>query len=179
MTQSTAAIGVSKRAELPSVGEWFLLHTRSRQEKVLAADLTAMGVGCFLPTMRQLRTYGRRRVEVEMPMFPGYVFLRGSRDEAFEADRTKRVAHIISVSNQAQLDWELHNIFETLSRDVIIDPYPYLTRGRRVEVRSGPMRGVQGLVEDRVRPDRLLLQVDMLGRAMSVEIDGALLDPLD
>lgn len=164
---------------LPDLGDWFVLHTRSRQEKVLAADLAAMRVGHFLPMMKQIRTYGRRKVTVDMPMFPGYVFLRGDLEQAYEADRTRRVANIIPVSNQWQMDWELRNIAEALSREVTLDPYPYLAKGRRVEVRSGPMRGLQGIVEERVRMDRLILQVEMLGRAMSLEIDNAILDPID
>lgn len=169
----------SPTIELPEVGDWFVLHTRSRQEKALAADLAARQVGCFLPLIRQVRQYGRRKMPMQMPMFPGYLFLRGSLDQVYEADRTRRVAQIITVADQAQMDWELRNICEALSRQVTLDPYPYLTKGRAVEVRSGPLRGMQGIVEDRVRPERLLLQVDMLGRAMSVEIDGAIVDPLD
>ncbi|MEX2671997.1 MAG: transcription termination/antitermination NusG family protein [Phycisphaeraceae bacterium] len=164
---------------LPDAGEWFVLHTRSRQEKALAADLAARRVGHFLPLIKQMRQYGRRKMPVQMPMFPGYLFLRGSLEQVYEADRTRRVSQIIRVSDQSQMDWELRNISQALSRDVVFDPYPHLTRGRRVEVRSGPMRGIQGRVEDHVKPDRLLLQVEMLGRAMSVEIDGALLDCID
>jgi transcription antitermination factor NusG len=60
-----------------------------------------------------------------------------------------------------------------------LDPHPFLQRGVRVEVRSGAFRGLCGVVEDRVKMDRLLLQVDMLGRAMSLEVDGALLEPIE
>ena len=164
--------------ELPGVGEWFVLHTRSRQEKIVMADLTARGVGVFLPLLTQVRYYGRRKLMSEKPMFPGYVFLRGTRDDTFVADRTKRVAGIITVNDQQQLDWELRNIYLAISRGAPLDPYPYLKEGVRVEVRAGPFRGVQGIIEKRGQADRLLLQVDLLGRAMSIEIDGSLLDPI-
>lgn len=159
-------------------GQWHLLHTKSRQEKALAETLAGMGIRFFLPLVMQQRTYGRRKAKVEMPLFPGYLFLRGSLDEAYQADRTTRVAQIIRVADQRKIAWELMNLAKALEHEVDLDPYPYLTRGLRVEVRAGPLKGLQGIIEDRTKRDRLLLQVDVLGKATSLEIDGALLEPI-
>jgi transcription antitermination factor NusG len=166
--------------ELPpaDVGNWHLLHTKSRQEKVVAADLAAMGIAYYLPLVRQVRYYGRRKAKVAMPLFPGYVFLRGSLDQVYEADRTKRIANIIAVNAQAQLDWELRNLHLALSKDAELRPFPFLKKGVRVEVRSGPFRGLQGIIEGPAAENRLILQVDMLGRAVGLEIDAALLDAI-
>ena len=164
---------------LPQVGDWYVLHTRPRQEKILAADLEAMKIGYFLPLMPQARFYGKRKVIVSLPMFPSYIFVRGDRDAAFAADRTRRVAQIIPVTQQAVLDWELRNLAMALSCQAALDPYPYLVEGQLVEVRSGPFRGLQGVIEKRVNPTRLLLQVQMLGRGMSLEVDASLLDRID
>lgn len=166
--------------ELPSpdLGLWHVLHTKSRQEKVVAADLAAMHIAHYLPLVKQVRYYGRRKVKVSMPLFPGYVFLRGSLDQVYAADRTKRIANIISVNAQDQLDWELRNLHMALSKDAQLTPFPFLKKGVRVEVRSGPFRGLQGIIEGRAADNRLILQVDMLGRAVSLEIEGALLDPI-
>lgn len=171
---------IQLQIELPSaeLGDWHLLHTKSRQEKVVAADLAAMGIAYYLPLVRQVRYYGRRKAKVALPLFPGYVFLRGSLDHVYAADRTKRVANIIAVNAQEQLDWELRNLHLALSKDAALMPFPFLKKGVRVEVRSGPFRGLQGVIEGRAAENRLVLQVDMLGRAVSLEIDGALLDPI-
>jgi transcription antitermination factor NusG len=168
------------RMEFPSaaVGHWHVLHTKSRQEKVVAADLAAMGIAHYLPLVRQVRYYGRRKAKVAMPLFPGYVFLRGSLDQVYAADRTKRIANIIAVNAQDQLDWELRNLHLALSKDADLTPFPYLRKGVRVEVRSGPFRGLQGVIEGPAAESRLVLQVDLLGRAVSLEIEGALLDPI-
>jgi len=160
------------------VGNWHVLHTKSRQEKIVAADLAAMGIAYYLPLVKQVRYYGRRKAKVALPLFPGYVFLRGSLDQVYAADRTKRIANIISVNAQEQLDWELRNLHLALSKDAALTPFPFLRKGVRVEVRSGPFRGLQGIIEGRAAENRLILQVDMLGRAVSLEIDGALLDPV-
>jgi len=130
----------------------------------------------YLPLNREVRFHGKRKTTVELPIFSGYVFLRGSLDEAYTADRTKRVVNIIRVADQEQLGWELTNLRLALSKNSNVQPYPFLQSGVRVEVRSGPMRGVQGIVENRIGVNRLVLQVKMLGRAVSVEIDPGLLE---
>jgi transcription antitermination factor NusG len=181
----TQADSVARIAELPLVelpgegcGDWHVLHTRSRQEKAVAADLLAMGVGYFLPLVRQPRYYGRRKMSVDLPMFPGYVFMRGSLDQAYQIDRTGRVAQIIRVVNQKQLGWELSNLHLALARHAPMVPYPHLKVGRKVEIKSGPLRGLQGIVEE-CGGQKLWLQVEMLGRGVSLEVEGALLEAMD
>jgi transcription antitermination factor NusG len=158
-------------------GDWHVLHTRSRQEKVVAEELEARQFVHFLPSIRHTRVYGGRKSVVEEPMFPGYVFLKGTLSQAYEADRTRRVARIIPVVDQEQLESELKSLWIALENQVALDPFPYLRCGMRVEVRSGPLRGVQGLIETRIGVSRLILQVQMLGRAVALEVDGALLEP--
>ena len=159
-----------------AVGEWFVLHCKSRQEKALADDLAALRVPHYLPLVRQVRYHGHRKALIDTPLFPGYVFLRGDRDQAYLADRTRRVAGILKVPDQKRLDWELGNLYLALLNAAPLIDFPYLQKGVKVEVRSGPFRGLQGIVNDRLPRQRILLQIDMLGRAVSLEIDGALLD---
>jgi transcription termination/antitermination protein NusG len=165
-------------AESKPTSLWHLLYVKSRQEKQLSDDLTAMGIANYVPVTRQTRYYGRRKSTLELPLFPGYVFLHGSLDDAYMADRTKRVVSIIKVANQRQIIWELENIRAALSCDAELAPHPFLREGMRVEVRSGPFRGLQGVIESRARADRLILQVEMLARAVGLEIDASILDPM-
>lgn len=158
---------------------WFVLHTRSRQEKALAADLEARGIAHYLPLVRSVRYYGRRKATVSVPLFPSYLFLRGEVEEAYAADRTRRLARVIPVNDQGRMEEELRNIHAVLNQGAALAPYPYLQKGVWVEVRSGPFRGVRGVIEDRTRADRLVLQVAVLGQATSLEIDGALLEPIE
>jgi transcription antitermination factor NusG len=159
-------------------GDWHVLHTRSRQEKAVAEELGARNIAHFLPSIRQKRVYGGRKAVVDEPMFPSYIFLKGTLDDAYEADRTRRVARIIPVVDQAQLATELKSLWLAMEDQVTLDPFPYFKCGMRVEVRSGPLRGVQGLIETRLGVSRLILQVQMLGRAVALEVDGALLEPV-
>ena len=157
---------------------WFVLHVRARQEKALAGDLEGLDVDYFLPLVMKIRYYGKRKRTVKLPLFPGYVFLRGSIEQVYTADRTRRVLSIIPVKDQGGLNWELKNLHLALVKGVTLDPYPTLKANVRVEVRSGPLRGLQGVIESRTRANRLVLQVAMLGSAVSLEVDGSLLDPV-
>jgi len=160
-------------------GLWHLIHTRSRQEKALAESLDARGIRYFLPLIAHSRTYGGRKARVELPMFPGYLFLKGSLEDAYEADRSDRVAQIIRVQDQVKLAWELQNLARALVEKVPLDPFPFLKKGVKVEVRAGPLKGLQGIVELRGKRDRLILQVDVLGQATSLEIDAELLQLIE
>ena len=159
-------------------GEWHVLHVKSRQEKALSEDLELRGISHFLPLVRRPRVYGRRKAIIDVPLFPGYLFLKGSREEAYDADRTGRVAQIITVSDQEQLNSELSQVRRILSEDLPLDPYPFLKEGVRVRVRYGPLEGLEGLIETRHKRDRLIIQVNVLGQAVSMEIDGASLELL-
>ncbi len=167
------------RDDVASDAQWFVLQTRSRQEKAVCAQLQAVRASVFLPLVTKTRYYGRSKQQVGLPLFPNYVFLFGLKEQAYAADRNKRLVNILPVRDQEHLDWELRNLHLALAQEQTLDPYPYLKVGVRVEVRSGPCRGLQGLIEKRGRADRLILQVDMLGRAMSMEIDASLLDPIE
>ncbi len=158
---------------------WFVLRTRSRQEKALESTLRGAGIGCYLPLRRTVRRYGERRVESLLPMFPGYVFLWGVRDETYFADRTRRVAGVIPVTDQATLEWELEGLHRALECGATLDPYEAIHEGLRVRVLSGPFEGLEGVVASRVSPERLVLQVRMLNTAASLDIHGGLVEPID
>ena len=97
-------------------------------------------------------------------------------EATYFAIATKRIASVIHVADQTCFVHELEQIRTALSNGAALDPYSFLTKGRRVRVTSGPFRGIEGLVEDRPEPERLILQIDALGQATSLEIDAALLE---
>lgn len=159
-----------------NVGLWHVLRVRSRQERILAAEVESLGISCFLPAARVLRRYGTEQLLVEVPLFPGYLFVRGSMEDARTASRSERVTEIISVRDQAQINWELRNLAIAVAADVTLEPAFHLASGVRAEVRSGPLCGMQGLIDDRNGPDRLVLQVDLIEQAVSIRADAAPLD---
>ena len=162
-----------------NMNRWCVMHTKSRQEKALATDLERMEIPYFLPLLNKVRYYGKRKALIVEPLFPGYVFVRSSIDDAYNADRTKRVAQIIKVPDQKRIDWELRNLALALEKEIPLDPYPFLKVGFPVRVKAGPLMGLQGLIESKGNSNRLILQIQMLGQASSLEIDAGILEPID
>jgi transcription termination/antitermination protein NusG len=173
------ANGATMALTLDAAVKWHVLYVKSRQEKALAADLTEMGIKHYLPLIDDVRHYGSRRCKVSLPLFPGYLFLHGMISELYRSERTHRVVHFIAVPDQEQFDREITNIMVAVNGQGVLSPHHrLLTQGCPVEVRSGAFRGLRGVVEDAGQLNRIILQVHVLGRAVSMEIDGRLLDVL-
>lgn len=160
-------------------GTWWVGHTRSRFEKAFAADCRARQIGYFLPLIEQVRRYGKKKKRVMVPVFPGYVFFCGSDVDRYEAMTTNRLCQTIDVPDQPGLIHQLIQIEQALSTGVELDPYPHAAVGKRCRVRSGPFRGLEGVVVQRNDAIRLVLQVDMLGQGASLEVDASLLEPAE
>lgn len=155
---------------------WWVLRTRSRQEKAVAAALMSLAIPHYCPLINAQRYHGSRRTSVNLPLFPGYVFLHGDRDATFEIERTKRIASVLHVHDQLGLHRELENLRRAVRLDAGFDPYPYLSHGTWARVKSGPYAGIQGRIDRQASPNKLILQVDLLQSAMAIELDGALLE---
>ena len=158
---------------------WHVLHTRARQEKAVARALHAAEIEHYLPLVSHVRYRARRKRLVEEPLFASYLFLHGPVEATYLAVATKRVANVVNVADQERFVAELRQIRLALQNGADLSPYRYLAVGRRVRVSAGPFRGIEGLIENWAKADRLVLQIDALGRATSLEIDAGLLDPVD
>ncbi len=161
------------------VRKWFVLQTKSRQEKVVCDFFRDRQIEYLLPLVAKTTYYGKRKVKSELPLFPGYVFVRSAIQDAYAADRTNRLVRIIPVFDQARIEEELRSLARALEAQSSFDRHPQLVAGVRVEVKSGPLQGVRGVVESRLKMDRLILQVEILGQAISVEVDTDLLAILE
>ena len=177
-------IAGSMRGELPGSGDpgtsvrWHVLHTRSRQERAVERALTGQGVHVFLPSVRKTMFYGHRKRVVWTPLFPSYIFMRGDVDATYAAISTKRVARVVPVTDQHRLEHELEQIRMAISAHDEFLPVPHLIDGTPARVVRGPLKGTEGVVEFRRLPNRLVLQIQTLGRATSLEIDADLLEPI-
>jgi len=158
---------------------WHVLHTRSRQEKAVERALAGQGIEVFLPTVNRTMFYGHRKRTVQTPLFSGYVFMRGDADATYAAINTRRIARIVPVIQQERFVHEITQIRLTLEATDAFFPSPYLEVGTRVRVSRGPLKDVEGVVELRRFPNRLVLQIQTLGRATGLEIDADLLEPIE
>jgi transcription antitermination factor NusG len=152
-------------------GEWWVVHTKSRNEKALAHDLVRREISYFLPMSWKVRRKSRRTIRSLLPLFSGYLFFCGGENERTEVLRTDRVANLIKVNDQERLLNELLQIQQALVAGAPLVPDKYVKAGQKCKVMAGPLLGLEGVVVTTRGATRLVLQVDMLGQAASVEID--------
>jgi len=160
-------------------GTWWVAHTKSRNEKALAQDLTFKGISYFLPMIWKVRRIHGRTIRTLLPLFGGYLFFCGEERQRIEVLRTNRVANLIEVQDQPRLVRELSQIEQALSAGVDLSPHKYLREGQLCKVIGGALAGLQGIVVRARDKTRLVLQIDMLGQATSVEIGADMIETVE
>jgi transcription antitermination factor NusG len=161
------------------IGQWWVVHTKSRNEKALAHDLIRRNISYFLPMTWKVRHKSRRTVRSLLPLFAGYLFFCGQENDRVEVLRTDRAANLIEVKDQEKLLKELLQIEQALRAGVPVTPHKYIREGQKCRVVAGPLMGLEGVVSTTRGATRLVLQVDMLGQAASVEIDMDMIEIAD
>ncbi len=157
-------------------GTWWVAHTKSRNEKALAWQMQKKDINYFLPMIEKVYKKSRRVFRSMLPLFSGYVFFCGNEPQRLEVLKTNRVANLIEVKDQQRLIADLLPIEKALLTGVKLAPYNYIKTGQRCRVIAGPLMGTEGIVINDLNKTRLVLQVDILGKATCLEIDSALLE---
>jgi transcription antitermination factor NusG len=160
--------------ELSADPNWYVIHTRSRSEKVVVADLVRRGIEMFLPMVTRKRRWRDRYKDVESPLFPGYCFARILSVERLKVLRCPHVVGILTFNGEpVPVDvGEIESIRTLVRNNVSCDPCSMLTAGDRVVVRRGPLEGAIGQLVRWGRRSRLALSVAAIGQAISVEVDA-------
>jgi transcription antitermination factor NusG len=161
--------------EEPRKGNWYALYTCPRHEKRVAQQIERRSFSCFLPLYRSVRRWKDRRKELELALFPGYVFVRMRLENRLQVLQLPGVVRLVSFNGQpAALPAEqIEALQGRLSASVQIEPHPYLRAGRKVRVRSGPMQGLEGIIVRRKDRCRLIFSIDLIMRSVAVEVDEA------
>jgi len=160
---------------------WFALHVRSRHEKAVASLLRAKGLESFLPFCRSRRQWSQRISEIEVPLFPGYVFCRfdpGSPGALIVT--TPGVIGIVGfgrhpVPIEAR---EIEAIRRVLDKGLPAQPWKYTASGQRVRVEYGVLAGLEGIFVTAMKNHHLLLSVSILQRSVAIQIDESCVVPL-
>lgn len=151
---------------------WFVAHTRPRREKKLVEFATREGLSVTLPIYSSPHKYRGKTVVFEKPLFPGYVFFKllpAQRQLVFQSDH---VANLLDVADQSLFEQQFAAVLKALETNLEIHLAPEIGPGKRVRITSGPLRGVEGWVEQRYGMTTVLLRVDFLSQAAAVRIEA-------
>lgn len=158
---------------------WHCLHSLPRREKRVAEICRTAGVPHYLPVRRSVKSYGNRRREHTIPYFPGYVFCCLAPWRPYELVATGHVVRAIRVHEQDDLLRDLRRVRDALQVAEQLETFPYIRQGQPVRIVRGPFRGVEGVVSERRKGFRVVLNVHFIQRALAIEADVADVEPLE
>ena len=177
---SRASLSPDPAREPPASTDWYAIWTRSRHEQTVREQLERKHLEAFLPTITRWSRWKDRKKKVDWPLFPGYCFARFDPDNTLPILKCTGVVNIVSFEGKpaAIPDYELDSIRLLVGSELQYDPCPLIREGMMVEVTHGPLRGVIGrLMRKDARRASLVLSVDLIGQAVSVEVDAADVKP--
>jgi len=158
---------------------WYVLLVRSNQEKRVAEHLRVRGVENYLPCHASLRKWKDRHVTLQMPLFPGYVFVRIPLLERMNVITIPQVLSLVGTANRAaEISAQEIDLIRRGIAHGNAEPYPYLKEGLQVAIISGVMSGMQGVLVRRQNGTRVVVSLDSISRAFVVEVDAACLKPV-
>ena len=170
--------GADARAEVmapESETRWFALWTRSRHEQVVREQLDRKRIEAFLPTVTRWSRWKDRKKKIDWPLFPGYCFAKFDPRDRLPVLRCAGVVNIVSFEGDLAPipEHEILGIRQLVESELAYDPCPMIHEGAMVEVTHGPLKGVVGRLLRKGAHARLILSVDLIGQAVSVEVDAA------
>lgn len=154
---------------------WYAGYTAARHEKRVAEHLDQRGVEHFLPLYEAIHRWNNGRHRVQLPLFPGYVFVRIALRDRLRVLEVPGFVRLVGFSGVPfpLSDSDIEGVRGALAAGVSAEPYPYLTAGTKVEICNGPLRGMRGLLLRRRNTYRVVLSLDLIMRSMVVEVDAA------
>jgi transcriptional antiterminator RfaH len=160
---------------LPKEARWFAVQAKTTHEKRVGSLLFERGFESFLPLYQARRRWSDRVKEVDLPLFPGYIFCRFVSEERMPILTTPSVLGIAGIGKEPSPidDGEIEAIRRVLESGLGLAPEPFLEKGRRVRINAGSLEGLEGMIEDVRHKHRLILSVTLLQRSIAVDIDRA------
>jgi transcription antitermination factor NusG len=154
---------------------WYAIWTRSRHEQVVRDQLEQKGYDAFLPSVARWSRWKDRTKKIAWPLFPGYCFSRFDPHERLAILTCTGVVSIVSFDNEIASipEQEIAAIRRLVDSELQFDPCPFIREGMKVEVIGGPLTGVFGRLVRKGAHARLVVAVDLIGQALSVEVDAA------
>ena len=164
----------------PEMDQWYAVRLKPNCEQTAAAVLSAKGIEYCLPVYKRRSRWSDRYKTILSPVFPGYVFSRFDRSRRSALLSTPGVLHVVSFGGvPVPVDpAEMAAVRAIAESGLSAEPWPYLEAGQAVRIVEGPLMGLSGIVLGLKHGHRLVVNVTMLRRAVSVEVDSDWVHPI-
>ena len=159
---------------------WFALRVKACREKYVAANLRHKGLTEFLPVYRAMRNWSDRRKEIELSLFPGYLFCKFDPEVRVPVLTTPGVTSIVGIGKipMPVQQSEIDAIQAVVDSGLNAGPWPFIAAGQQVRIEEGPLRGVEGVLVEVNHQNRLVVSVTLLQRGVAVDIERRWVRPI-
>jgi transcription antitermination factor NusG len=154
---------------------WYAAYTCAHHEKSVTRHLELRSMESFLPLYEKSSRWKDRQVKVQLPLFSGYVFVRMQLDEKLRVLQIPGVVSLVGFNRQPApiADEEMRALQCGLNGTLLAEPWPFITVGQLVRVKSGPLRGLDGVLVRKKTVCRFVLSLQLIQRSVAVEVDAA------
>jgi transcription antitermination factor NusG len=160
---------------------WYAIQTRSRHEKVVRDQLAAKSITHLLPLWRKRSIWKDRVKFVEVTLFIGYLFGYFALQDRIAVLETVGVARLVGINGKPMPipEEQIVAVRTMMEHRLPCTPHPYLVEGMRVRIKCGLLAGTEGILIQKKQRHRLVINVDVIQQAMTIEVDSATIEPLD
>jgi transcription antitermination factor NusG len=179
-TSATTSFLPSSFETLERPPHWYAVYTSPRHEKRVREHLEHRRVECFLPLFRSLRRWKNGcKAQVELPLFPGYLFVNIPRSERVRVLDVPGILSFVGPKGEpASLsDFEIETLRSGLHSQKF-EPYRGLAIGRKVRIQAGPLQGLEGTLVRNAKGVRVVITVDIIQQSVAVELDADAVEPV-
>jgi transcription antitermination factor NusG len=155
--------------------QWFALNTKFMNEDFVSRQVQGRGYEVFLPVYKSRRRWSDRMKEIDLPLFPGYLFCRFNPSNRLPILTAPGVIQIVGIGKTPLPidDEEISAIQIATASRLVREPWPFLSIGQKVRVDCGPLCGIEGVLLNFKGRHRLVLSITLLQRSIAVEVDSA------
>lgn len=175
MATATSAVIRAEWEHALTEPHWYALYTCPNHEKRVAAELTQRSVEIFLPVYSSVRRWKDRRVTLDLPLFPGYVFVRMALRDRLRVVQIPSVVRLVAFGGlpAALPETEMEIVRGGLSRGLRVEPHLFLTVGRRVRITDGPFAGLEGFLKQKKNGLRVVVSLELIRSSVALDVDAA------
>ena len=159
--------------------KWYAVYTRSHQERMVKTQLDGRGVENFLPTYEKISQWKDRKKLIQVPLFPGYLFVKIALVNRLEVLKAYGAVQIVGNSTGPVpiAEEQLASVRTFVEVGLKCDPHPYLKLGKKAKIKEGPLAGFEGILVRKKSKSLFVLSVDLIQRSVSVELGSWLIEP--
>lgn len=150
------------------IKNWYALYTHSRCEFKVEKALKVEGVTVYLPVKKNIEKWSDRKKEITLPLFAGYVFINATEKERLVSLQHKQVVRCLTDAGRPAVvpSWQIESLKKMISSNHEINVIDGLIKGKKIEIKSGPFKGIHGILLNVENKNRLAISIDLLNRSV-------------